>query len=118
MPVQGLGILREQTDRFIKENPFDINLVRHTKVPDGAGGTTFTDAAVPPQTVRVVTEKQYRNLQRRTVSGEMLTPELALICRWDADVLDGDTFVYQLREFEVIWVNDIGYEKIAEVVTR
>lgn len=115
MPRQGMHVLKEQTRRFIDENPLYINLTRNARVSDGAGGYTTTPSALEPQTMRVVPQSRLVSVERRTTGGAMVKPDMNLVCQFNADVQRGDTFTYNGLLMEVIWVNDIGYEKIAEV---
>lgn len=116
MPIQGMSVEREQTKFFIDQNPYALTVHRNTRVPDGAGGYTETSADLPAQTVRVVSQARTVAVQRRTVSGEVVIPDISIVAEWDADLQRGDTFTYQDLNMEIVWVSDLGYEKIAEAV--
>lgn len=118
MPKQGRNVLREQTEQFIEQNPIDLVLVRHAKVPDGAGGTRSVDTTLEPQRVRIVGQRTAVSVERRTVSGVVVSPEQVVVGEWDLDIQRGDTFRHQGVLMEVVWVHDLGYEKMAEVTFR
>lgn len=118
MPRQGLGVLREQTEAFIAENPYIVALVRNTKVSDGAGGWTTTPLALSPQVVRLVPQSRLVSVERRTVGGEMTKPDMNMLATYDADVEVGDTFTWNGRTVEVVWIHATGYEKTCEVAVR
>ena len=118
MPRQGMAVLREQTHRFILENPSQIVLKRPTDVPDGAGGSTTTETDRPSQTVRIIDRFSAVMTERRTLSGEMTTPDFNVLFEWDGDVQVGDVFTRHGLRMEIVWVLDNGYRKTAEVARR
>lgn len=118
MPRQGMVVLREQTHQFILENPSQLVLKRSTKVPDGAGGSTTTEVDRPAQTVRIIDRFSSVQTERRTLSGQMTTPDINILFEWDGDVLVGDLLDYKGLRMEVVWLLDNGYRKMAEVARR
>jgi hypothetical protein len=116
--MEGVAILREQTKRFIDENPTDVVFTHNTPVSDGMGGHTTTPTPVPAQTVRIIQAVSAQSSERRTVSGEMTTPDMKVLAEWDADIEMGDTFEWRNLPVEVIWVVELPYEKTAEVAVR
>lgn len=117
--MQGTDTMVKQTLRFIEENPADITFTRRTKVPDGAGGYTTTDAPLPdPQQVRVVQQPANAQVERRNQAGEVVRPALNIIALPDANIEIADTFTWQGRLVEVVWITDLGYELICEVALR
>lgn len=118
MPRQGMRYLREQTRKFIGENPVDIVLTRYTKVNDGAGGTRTTNEDLPAQRMRVIAQRSAVAIERRTIGGVTVTPDLVLQGMPETDVVRGDTFTYNGVLMEVVWVHVFGYEKLAEVTIR
>lgn len=113
-----MGVLREQTEFFIDQNPIDLVLSRITKVDDGAGGTTEDSVPLDAQKMRLVKPAPSTSVERRTVGGEMVFPTLSVVAQFDADMQRGDTFKYQGLTMEIVWVNDMGYEKIGEAAPR
>lgn len=116
--MEGVGVLREQTKRFIDENPTDIAFTHNEKTPDGMGGYTLTPTPVPPQTVRVIQTVSAQSTERRTLSGEMTTPDLKVLGEWDVDMQIGDTFEWMGLPVEIVWIVVLPYEKTAEVAVR
>lgn len=116
--MEGIGVLREQTKRFIAENPIDIVFTRNVKTPDGAGGTTSAPVSLEPQTVRVIQQASAQSSERRTVSGEMTTPDYKVLTEWDADIAMGDTFEWRNLDAEIVWIIDMPYERTAEIAVR
>lgn len=115
--TQGLGVLRQQTKQFIDENPTAISLVRGVKVPDGAGGNTFTTVDLLPQTMRLIEQQENSTVERQTVGGKVVRPMLNLFCEYDADIQRGDQFTWQGMTVQVVWITDTGYAKTAEVAS-
>lgn len=120
MTVQSheVQVLQEQTQRFIDEKPTGIVIKRSTKTPDGAGGWTTTESSLNPQIGRIVTQRQGAGVERTTVGGENVRPDVVVIMRHDADIIRGDWFTWDGLRMDVVWVNDLGYEKMAEVSAR
>lgn len=116
--MEGVGVLREQTERFIAENPSDIIFTRNTKVEDGMGGHTLDPHPLDSQRVRIIQQVSAQATERRTVSGEMTTPDMKVLAAWDADLEMGDTFEWRDLPVEVIWIVELPYEKTAEVAVR
>jgi hypothetical protein len=113
-----MGVLREQTKQYIEQNPKEIVLTRYVKVADGAGGTRTNSSVLPSQTMRAITNRSAVSAERRTVGGVTVVPEVTLQGLWTADIRRGDTFMLDGVLMEVVWVSDLGYEKLAEVTTR
>lgn len=118
MPSQGVNVEREQTQQFIDQNPLYITFTRNVRNPDGAGGGTYTPTPLPPQKCRIVPQNRMISVERRNVNGAVVRPDMNVIAPWDADIMRGDTFQWQNMTMEVVWVNAISYEIIAEVAAR
>jgi hypothetical protein len=117
--MQGVEVLREQTEAFISENPTSLVLTRATPQDDGAGGTLPAyPTPLPAQTVRVVPQAPTSAVERRTVSGEVVKPELRVVGPYNFNVQMGDYFTWNGMRVEVVWITDFGYQKIAEVAVR
>lgn len=114
--MEGTTVLKEQTKRFIDENPTDIVFTHNARVPDGMGGYTTAPTPVPAQRVRVIQSVSAQATERRTTSGEMVSPDMKILGEWDADIHKDDTFVWNGLNVEVVWVVVLPYEKTAEVV--
>jgi hypothetical protein len=107
-----------QTEAFIEYRPSDIVFRRKTLVDDGAGGKKPSgEGLVDAQRVRVV---RMQNLQTRILTdGRTLSVHMNVVGKPDLDVLEGDTFDYNDREFEVIDVQrDPTWRTIAEATRR
>lgn len=116
--MEGTNVLKEQTQQFILENPAEIVFTRNTPVSDGMGGFTTDPTPLEPQTVRVIQTVSAQATERRTISGEVTTPDMKVLAEWDADIEVGDTFKWQTMDVEVVWVVVLPYEKTAEVARR
>jgi hypothetical protein len=115
----GLGIRIEQTRRYIAKNPSDVVFTHRTRVPDGAGGNTYSEAAVPAQRVRLIATAPSAAVERITSTGETMLTEYSILAMPDADIDEGDTFMHDGNRYEVVVVLVIGkYEKRAEAVRR
>ena len=116
--MQGVAIEREQTRKFIAENPVNVVLTRRTKVADGAGGSRDTTLALPAQRMRAIPQRSGVSVERRTVNGVTVTPDLVLQGEHNCDIQRGDWFTYNGIAMEVVWVTTLPYEKLAEVTMR
>jgi hypothetical protein len=116
--MQGLEVLKKQTHAFIQEDPTPIVLTRHTSTPDGAGGTNESDAPLAPQTMRIVQTEESNTVERTNNQGEVVRPQLRIVAEVYADIIRGDTFVWQGMNCEVVWVMLLQYEKIADVAVQ
>lgn len=118
MPGQGISVEREQTEQFIDQNPISVTLSRNVRIDDGAGGGTVSSTPLPPQKMRFVPQSRLVSVERRNVAGAKVKPDMNLIALWNADIQRGDTFTWQGMTMEVVWVNKIPYEIIAEVAVK
>jgi hypothetical protein len=116
--MQGHLVLIQQTAEFIRDSPTTVILTRRVKANDGAGGSTYTDAPVPAQDVRIVRNDESAAVERENTAGSVVRPEWSMIAMPDADVVRGDVFTYQGLNVEVVWINDLGYELMADVAMR
>jgi hypothetical protein len=112
-----LSVQGRMTMRYINDRPTEVVIERVVRADDGAGGTkvsapTFLGA----QTFRIVDRTTPREF--RTADGTVLVAEATVICMPDADILRGDRFTHEGIDREVVWVTDLGYEKLAEVSQR
>jgi hypothetical protein len=106
--------LKRQTDRFIKDDPTTLVLTRNMRVSDGAGGYTTTPTDLDPQVVKVV-QTFPRATERRNQAGQVVTPSIYLVMYHDANVQNGDTFLWRGLDAEVVWITELDYVKHAEV---
>lgn len=118
MDTQELAVLRRQTLHYIKSNPSEVIFTRMTKTPDGAGGSSIEPAPQTPQTVRIIQQQQYKDVERRNAAGEVVRPNMTVLAAHDANMLRGDTFVWEGLVMEVVWVTDMKYELVGEVATK
>lgn len=117
--MQGQGVLVQQTEHFIDDNPTDIVFTRNTPASDGAGGHTTTSAALSAQKVRVIQGgPTAASVERQGLSGEVERPDWTICAMPDADLQRGDTFQYRGMNAEVIWIRDLGYELLADAAVR
>lgn len=113
-----LDLNRKLTTEFIKENPTTLLLANNARTPDGAGGWTTTPTDRDPQVVRIVQQRHALSVERLTTSGESVRPEIALIMEHDGVIARGDSFTLNGLRMEVVWVNDLKYELMAEAAAR
>jgi hypothetical protein len=113
-----INILRNQTHGYIAFNPVSITVMRASKVDDGAGGKRSTRTARPPQTVRIIQQQENNQVLRVDQEGNNVRPDLNMMMEWDGDVQSGDQFDWSGFLCEVIYVQDMDYEKMCEVLTR
>ena len=118
-----LEINRRNTTAYIESDPTDLRFNARERVSDGEGGHVWQDGELlPAQRVRIVTLRSTRgSVERTNVDGEVVQPECMVILEWDAAVEEGWTFMYDEREWEVVFVTDDfngRYQKHAEVVSR
>lgn len=116
-----LAIQRDITQAYIDTDPTDVVFSPRIKIPDGSGGYTWTTPApLQPQRIRVITNAATRTgSATRTIEGVSVTPDLLLLCLWDAVVYAGYQLTLGEDLYEVIYVSsDLKYEKTAEVIRR
>lgn len=113
-----IEVMRKQTRNYIRANSSQITLKRKTKVPDGAGGHTYTDTPLPPQTMRVIQQNLSEAVERRNVAGEVVRPTVVVMAEWNADMRKGDTFPWEGMTAEIVWVTNLNYELLGEVSVR
>jgi hypothetical protein len=117
--MDGLALLIEQTEGFIADNPSDIAFTHQVKVPDGAGGNTWSDVAGSILTVRLVPENPSTATEQRTVDGEVGKTEYTIVSVPGADIREGDWFLVNAVRYEVTTVLDItGRVQHAKAVRR
>lgn len=116
--MQGHGVLLQQTEQFINDNPTDVVFTRHTKVSDGAGGSTTTSTPLSAQTVRIVQAGPSGSVERQNQEGTVDRPDLTIVAMPDADLQRGDTFTWQSMNAQVTWVRTLDYELLADVAVR
>ncbi len=116
MKPSELKINRRQTTAYIKQNPTSITFNRNNPADDGAGGSRKNPTPLSAQTVRIIQQTETnKHPLRRNLAGEMVEPTLVLMCEYDTDVQNKDTFFWNGLRFEVVWITDLGYAKHAEV---
>lgn len=116
--MNGPGVLLQQTEQFVNDNPTDLILKRNAKAPDGAGGTTSTPTPLSPQTVRIVQASESNAVERQNAAGEVVRPALKIVCMPDTDIERGDTFTWMGMNAEVVWLTALQYEITADVAVR
>lgn len=115
----GTRVLREQTRKFIAESAYEVILTRGTRTDDGAGGFFIADPTpLGPQTVKVIQISSAAAVERKSVGGEVVRPDIKLLCEWDADIQMGDTMDWNGLVLEVVWMIRLDYEITAEMGAR
>ena len=117
-----LLVMRRQTAEYIKREPVVLTLQRNQLVSDGQGGWTPTAGPIPAGKQTFAFDAMGRvqaGHVRRTVDGQEVEPEYALMGKYDADVQRGDWFFIEGIKYEVVFVHpDRSYEVSAEVAYR
>jgi hypothetical protein len=111
-------INRLNTTYYISTDPTDLQFIPRAKVSDGHGGWSWVDPApLASQRIRIITGGTNAGVERRTVDGEMVIPQIMLLLEWDAAVENGYRYTLDGGTYEVVYVNeDFNYEKQAEVI--
>lgn len=112
------NVLRRQTHGYIAFNPSTVILKRGTAASDGAGGKRTSRAARPAQVVRIIQAAENQDTLRTDTEGNNVRPDLNMMMEWDGDVQKGDQFTWDGRLCEVVYVQDMRYEIMAEVVSK
>lgn len=111
-----INVLRRQTYHYINQNPTDVVLLRTVEVDDGAGGRLpSSETAINSQLVRIIQANESEATERVNQDGKTVRPTLNMLMKWDADVMRGDRFTWRGMRCEVVYITDMGYEKVAEV---
>jgi hypothetical protein len=113
------NVLRRQTAGYIAANPTSVELMRAVTAPDGAGGKrTSRPTARPAQTVRIIQAAENQETVRTDAEGNNVRPDLNMMMEWDGDVAKADQFTWHGYLCEVVYVQDMNYEKMVEVVIK
>ncbi len=102
----------------MQTNAISIAIKRITKVPDGFDGWIEEEVTLDPQTVSIYNKKSHRERinDRGSVIGYMSSSVEKMLCAYDADILEGDKFIANGREYKVTFVNGyLGICKQAEL---
>lgn len=96
---------REQTLALIDQNPVSIVLRRRLKVADGAGGFVPEPSEIylPTQRGRLVRQS---SSTRYAVDGHERVHLYTLVLPPEGDVLEGDVFDLDGRDYEVLHVHE------------
>lgn len=96
------------TERFIDANASAIIIHRPVRVSDGAGGWEDSyEEVLAPQTMRLVgSYLQSAQASRITSDGRVVVPEFLLIALPFADIAVGDTFTFEDKVHEVVFVSN------------
>jgi hypothetical protein len=117
-----LKIQRKNTLAFIASAPVTVQL---TRVPverneDNGGLRHLPPVTIPEQTFRILhappRRRRKENQPPNLSMGEIPFAKDNLMCRWDADVLVGDTFTWKGVEYSITYVfADNTYEIICNL---
>jgi len=94
---------RRNVERQIARNPSSIAIKRMREVDDGAGGSYRETVELPAQIMRIfMSTLAGTDAKDSTGSGgHIQTQRWGLLAMWDADIIRGDTFTHQGRQFRV-----------------
>jgi hypothetical protein len=95
---------RKWVKRNIAENPAVIGVIRKSTISDGFGGTVIDpegNETVHDVRVRIAHEK--RSVPKDEVAGIGLSTNLSrmLLAEYNADILEGDVFMYENRYWRI-----------------
>lgn len=111
-----LLVHRANTVAFIAADSFTCTLNRRTRVPDGAGGHTFTATPLAPQIMRLIPLGDGAP-ERMTEDGKSVRPTYMLMGAYGCDMQREDTFAKDGRQYRIVFINDNRqYEVKGEVV--
>lgn len=119
--MQGNLYYKKYIEKLINANPTTITIKRFTKVDDGYGGHTTTET-----THEEIVSFYKRRSNREFVSdsgvsvGFMATSVEKILAKATADIIRGDKFVANDREYRVTFVNsyfDICKQIEVEVIS-
>jgi hypothetical protein len=104
------------TRAFILADAEDLTLTRRTKVSDGAGGFTFAEIELAPQTFRILPQTdQVPEIQ--LPNGRLGMPEWVLLGDSESDMERYDRFTWRGMSWEIAQVHSKpDYEKKGDVV--
>lgn len=115
--MRGNLYYKKYIEKLISFDPTTVNITRIEKTDDGYGGYTETIITI----TEIVTFYQKRS-NRQMISdngvsvGYMATSIEKILTDFDADILEGDTFKANGREYKVLFVNSyIGICKQIEL---
>jgi hypothetical protein len=110
--MSAIALRRQLTAGNINFNPCEIELTRTIKQD---GGLRLNKSVLSSQTVRIYLAGR----GSRVVVSEgidMVSMDLGMLCKWDADIMSGDTFELNSKQYEIIKVVEVGY--LGEVVAK
>lgn len=96
---------RRQTRAYIGVDPVSIQLVRKTRVSDGAGGHTLVETTLDPQTARIILLSSRANVERRTEAGVIVVANASLTGYPGLDIEKYDKFSWRQGTCEVLFIN-------------
>lgn len=100
-----LAAQRKLTDSFIRADEQQIQLIRKTKVPNGAGGYRETMVPLAPQGFRLIPlQDSTGESGRTTADGKQVTPAYMLQGRYNCDMQRYDQFVIDGKRYEVFFI--------------
>lgn len=99
---------RKYVEKIIQADPTDIIITRIQRIPDGYDGWIEEEVTLPPQTVGIYNKKSHREHMddSGTTIGYLQSSVEKMLCKHDADVLEGDKFTAKGREYRVTFVNN------------
>lgn len=104
--MRGNLYYKKHIEKLINFDPTIINITRIEKTDDGYGGHTETEITIT-ETVTFYEKKANRQTinDKGMVIGYMASSIEKILTKFDADILEGDTFKANGREYLVSFVN-------------
>lgn len=101
---------KKYIEKIITQDPKVITIKRQTKGNNNGFDGGITTEELPPQTVTFYNKKAQREIvkDKGGVIGYNASNALKMISRGDADIQEGDTFIYNNKTFRVIFVGVYG----------
>lgn len=108
---------KANTEAWVDSDPIDIELIRTTRVDDGAGGTKDGgDQTLPPQTFRLDRSGNQVVAMFVNEDGIQVPQRFRIVGPPTSDVKQGDRFHSMGAQFQVSYVQRITFERIAAEV--
>ena len=102
-----LSYYQKYIEKLINQNPVQIVIARSISVSDGYKGNVVTTSDLPAQTMTFYNKKYQKPIMNEAgkVYNSYLSRMDKLLCKADADILEGDTFTDNGKRYRVVNVS-------------
>lgn len=98
------AINRKITERFIWDNPIDLNMMRRQRISTLAGGWAWSDPVSQVAQIFTMVVAGRSAPEITMDDGQVVVPTHTLVGHIDANVQKGDQFIHNGKNYEVIQV--------------